>query len=82
MINQNVPAPRYVPPTSALAVASMVLGILGVSILALLFGLIAIPDTSNGRLSGRGMAVTGIVLGALGCVGWVSLLAAIGSVSR
>ena len=58
--------------TNGLAIASMVLGILWLwwlgSILALVFGYIAKGqiDRSQGRETGRGMAVAGIVLGWIG----------------
>ncbi len=59
-------------PTSGMAVASMVLGILWLywigSILALIFGYQARKeiDREPGRLEGRGMATAGIVLGWVG----------------
>jgi Domain of unknown function (DUF4190) len=72
-----VPVPPVVvvqgPPTSGLAVASLVLSILGLvsgccsfgifSILAVIFGHAAMGETRNGRKSGQGMAVAGLVMG-------------------
>jgi Domain of unknown function (DUF4190)/Uncharacterised protein family UPF0547 len=58
--------------TNGLAIASLVLGIIWVyglgSILALVFGFVAKGqiDRSNGRETGRGMAIAGIVLGSIG----------------
>jgi hypothetical protein len=58
--------------TNGFAVASLVLGIVWLmglgSILALVFGYIAKDqiDRSDGRQTGRGMAVAGIVLGWVG----------------
>ena len=58
--------------TNGLAIASLVLGVLWMyglgSILALVFGYSAKGniDRSNGRETGRGMAVAGIVLGWIG----------------
>ena len=63
-------------PTNGLAIASMVLGIVGVflfvffaivSILALVFGLVANGqiNRSGGTQPGKGMAIAGIVLGLL-----------------
>ena len=76
--------PVYVAQsTNGLAVASLVLGILWLywigSILALVFGYVAKSqiDRSQGRQSGRGMAVAGIVLGWVG-VGILSLVVVIG----
>jgi hypothetical protein len=71
-----VPAPLVVvqqPPSSGLAVASLVLGILGLtsgcctfgifSILAVIFGHAGLAETRDGRKSGRGMAQAGLVMG-------------------
>ena len=58
--------------TNGLAIAGMVLGILWLywigSILALVFGYVAKGqiDRSDGAQSGRGMAITAIVLGWIG----------------
>ncbi len=65
---QPIPAPRV----SGLAVASLVLGILWFSwigsVLALIFGYMARReiDASGGLVTGRGLAVAGIVLGWIG----------------
>lgn len=65
------------PQTNGMAVAAMILGILGLwgvpflmAILALVFGVIARRsiDRSNGREGGRAMATAGIVLGCVGMV--------------
>ena len=73
--------------TNGLAVASMVLGIVGVfffiffgivSILAFVFGWVAIGqiNRSGGRQGGKGMAVAGVVLGAIEIVIFVALIVA------
>jgi hypothetical protein len=88
-----IPAvPPYSPPilisteTNGLAVASMVLGILWIgglgALLALIFGYISKGQIarSNGRQTGRGMAIAGIVLGWVGVAGlilWIILLASL-----
>ena len=64
------------PTTNGMAVAAMVLGIIGAvtfgfflipSVLAVIFGHIALSNISksDGRLGGRGMAIAGLVLGYL-----------------
>lgn len=64
--------PPVVPRTSGMAVASLVLGLLGLcgigSLLAVIFGHQALSqiDASNGMVTGRGMAIAGLVLGYLG----------------
>ena len=72
-------APAYQPmyaaapaPTSTngLAIASLVLGLTGISIVALVLGYIARKQIrqSNGRQDGSGFATAGIVLGWIGTV--------------
>lgn len=52
--------------TSGFAVASLVLGLLGIWPLAIIFGGVGISQTKKGRnVSGRGMAVAGLVLGII-----------------
>jgi hypothetical protein len=67
------------PRTSGLAIASLVLGILGLcgvgSLLATIFGAVAINQISrsNGAMTGKGMAIAGLVLGIIGLAGLVVL---------
>ena len=57
--------------TSGLAIAALVLGILGISLLAIIFGAIAINQTGKDpNLSGRGMAIAGLVLGIV----WIAII--------
>ncbi len=67
-------------PTSAACVASLVLGVLSILFAALgylafvagavavVFGIIGIGRANRGMVSGRGLAVAGVVLGAVGSV--------------
>jgi uncharacterized membrane protein len=72
--------------TNGLAIASMVLGILWVwwigSVFALVLGLIALSqiEASQGRQTGRGMAIAGIVLGLVGVATLLLLLGGVGFV--
>jgi len=72
--------PPVVPRTSGMAVASLVLGLLGLcgigSLLAVIFGHQALSqiDASNGMVTGRGMAIAGLVLGYLGLAAALFLL--------
>lgn len=52
-------------PTDRFAIASLILGILGVSIFAILFGCIALHRTNDGQAPGRIYAVVGVTLGLL-----------------
>jgi hypothetical protein len=64
--------------TNGLAIASMVLGILWIywigSIVALIFGCIALRQIRVRNQGGRGMAVAGIVLGAIGAATGTAVL--------
>lgn len=71
------PTPYGLPPrTSGLAIASLILGILGLPMccvfvmsgLAVLFGFIALPPIRRFEARGRGLAIAGILLGILGMV--------------
>lgn len=70
------PEPPSAPPppqrTSGFAIASLVFGILGGALFALVFGYIALSQIrrAGGRLRGRGVALTGVVLGWI----WLGIL--------
>jgi hypothetical protein len=69
------------PPTSGTATAALVLGIIGAvggwcmlglpCLLAIVFGHSGMNETKNGTRGGRGLAVTGLILGYLFIVPWV-----------
>lgn len=65
------------PPTSGLAIAALVCGVLGfftaglASIPAVICGHLAWGDTSSGRQAGHGLAVAGLVTGYIPIVGWL-----------
>lgn len=65
--------------------ASLVLGIAGffinfLSILAIIFGAVAMGQTAkNPELKGRGMAITGLVLGIIVVAGWILMILFLGS---
>lgn len=66
-------------PTNGMAIASLVLGIVGIflpflSILAVIFGGIGISKANQGA-SGKGMAIAGLVLGILGMLVLLSVAA-------
>ena len=62
------------PHTSGLSIAALVLGLLGIWPLAIIFGGIGISQTKPGRnVSGRGMAIAGLVLGIVAGVFWIGL---------
>jgi hypothetical protein len=71
---------RVARPTSGLAVAALVLGIVWIwgigSILAVIFGHVALSETRDGRKGGQGLAVAGLVLGWIGVAAFLIMLAA------
>jgi hypothetical protein len=77
--------PAVTTRTSGLAVASLVLGIVGIflnflSILAIIFGGVAIAQTSkNPNLKGKGMAIAGLILGIIIVISWIAILVWAGS---
>jgi len=64
--------------TNGLAIASLVLGILWLgglgSVLAIIFGFIALSQMKRSYEGGRGLAIAGTVLGFVGSVGMVLVL--------
>ena len=61
------PVPAAAPRTSGLAIASLVLALLGFGLFAVIFGAIALRQIgkSAGALTGRGLAIAGIVVGVV-----------------
>ena len=78
--------PGYQPtPSSALAIASLVLGIIGLltglmifgavlGLVGVILGIVALVKVKNGTASGKGMAIGGIVTGALGMIAAVAMV--------
>ena len=73
------PAPQaYAPPpynpnakTNGLAIASIILAFTGFSIVAVVLGHIAVSQIKARNEGGSPLAVIGIVVGYLGCLGWL-----------
>lgn len=76
-------APGWTPPrprTDGVAVAALVTGLLGLGPVALGLGLAGMRRTRAGApvpRSGRGLALAGVVLGALGTLAWAALVAVV-----
>src|SRR4030042_6761365 len=73
----EAPAPRAAAGTrtSGMAIAALIMGILGISILAIIFGGLGIRQTGKEpNLKGRGMAVAALVLGILGMMRVIFLI--------
>jgi hypothetical protein len=72
------------PQASGKATAALVLGVLGIVFCPIVFSVLALVfghqgrreiDSSGGRISGRGLASAGIILGWVGLVIWGLLIA-------
>ena len=73
----NIPAPTQIgtsTESSGLAIAAFVTAFF-VPILPIIFGHISLSqiNRSNGRISGKGLAIAGLVLGYVALVGWIIL---------
>src|SRR5262245_49322539 len=71
--------PGFAPAasTNGFAIASLVLGILGVSLLGLIFGIIAMGQTKRSGQRGRGLAIAGVTLSTVWLVAALGLVAAV-----
>lgn len=74
--------PPYAPPrnTNGFAIASLVCGVAGLiipilgGILGIVFGIVALTQTRDGREGGRGLAIAGIAVGAATFLLWLALI--------
>ncbi len=80
LVNSTPPAAPKTERNSGMAIASLVLGIIGVvsaicSIPAIVFGAIAMNQTGKDHsLKGRGMAIAGFVLGIVMFLFWATII--------
>lgn len=72
------PGPQYANPpsrgTSGFAIASLVLGLLGGAILAVVFGHVALNEIKTTGKDGRGLAIAGLVLGYIETAFWLVVI--------
>jgi hypothetical protein len=59
--------------TDGVSIASLVLSLLCCAPVGLILGFVGIKRTKGGQRKGRGLAITGIVLGLLGVLAWVGM---------
>ena len=66
---QYMPGPGYPPagPTSGMAIASLVCSLLGIGLVGVILGHLALNEIkkSNGYTQGRGLAIAGLIIGYL-----------------
>jgi hypothetical protein len=80
---QGAPGPIGPPRRNGLAIAALCCGIgqilIGIlaGIPALILGIIALNQIKTRGESGRGMAIAGIVLGAIGILGFIIIIIAV-----
>jgi hypothetical protein len=71
-------APAAPPARNGLAIAALCCGIAGfipvVGVVAIVLGVIALHQLRGGFQRGRGMAITGVVLGALSTLAWTAFI--------
>ena len=75
---EPTPAPAYAqqpyavgPKTNVLAIISLIASIIGFSILGVIFGHIALVQIKQRHEGGNVLAIIGLILGYLGCLGWI-----------
>jgi hypothetical protein len=71
------PAYGSPPPSSGtdgFAIAALVTGILMMAIVPIVLGIVALNRINRSGQEGRGLAIAGIVLGAISVVGWLLLI--------
>lgn len=69
--------PEPKPPTDAVAVASLVTGLLALGPVAVVLALVGFRRIRRRGTSGRGFAVAGLVLGIVGTVVWAAVVTAV-----
>ncbi|WP_290806524.1 DUF4190 domain-containing protein [Herbiconiux sp.] len=73
------PTPGYAavpaaPKTNVLAIVSLVIAILQFNLIAIILGAIALNQIKKTGENGRGLAIAGIVIGALSILFWVIII--------
>lgn len=65
-------APPPQPKLNAMSVWSFITSLLGVSIVGLILGIVSLGQVKNRGERGKGFSIAGIVLGAIGSLGWIA----------
>lgn len=70
------PAPYYAPGprTNGLAIAALVLGLLGFGLLPVIFGHVALGQIKRTGEGGSGLALAGLILGYLGLIATILIV--------
>lgn len=75
--HQQPHPPSSAPGTDGVSIAALVTGVLLLGPVALGLGIAGIVRTKGGRRTGRGLAITGVVLGGLSTIFWALVAAGI-----
>ncbi|MGA1837552.1 DUF4190 domain-containing protein [Herbiconiux sp. 11R-BC] len=68
------PAPVPAQKTNVLSIVALVLSILSFNIIAVIIGAIALSQIKKTGESGRGLAIAGIIIGAIGVIFWIIII--------
>jgi peptidyl-prolyl cis-trans isomerase B (cyclophilin B) len=60
--------------TNVLAIVSLVISILGFNVIAVILGIIALTQVKRSGEGGRGLAIAGIIIGAISIVVYIILI--------
>ena len=59
------------PKTNVFSIISLIASVIGFSILGVIFGHVALVQIKNRGEGGHVLAIIGLVVGYLGCLGWI-----------
>lgn len=72
----GAPSPYYGAPapastsTDGVSIAALITGILGLTLIPVVLGIVGLRRTSGGIRKGRGMAIAGLILGIVSTIAW------------
>ncbi|MCA5892865.1 DUF4190 domain-containing protein [Isoptericola sp. NEAU-Y5] len=75
--NPQQPYGQYPPPsagTDGFSIAALVTGVLMMTVVPIVLGIVGLNRIKRTGQSGKGLAIAGIVLGALSIIGWALLI--------
>lgn len=83
---QQQAQPQQTKGTNGFAIAALITGLLGLNVLAIIFGFVALSQIKTSGEGGKGMAIAGIVLGfaaiVIFLIIFLSIFVFVGAVSQ